>query len=132
MYFMGFYNRLNRCHQLLKHNKLLAVTELVYTTSNPPVEVVEYLEGEYPDIKSIESNIEIIKQASVKLISKFTFPESAWTTNYYLQMEIPRLIRKYQGNEIALSIFEGFKNEIDFYRQYSSFYGYKFFVMKKE
>ena len=134
LYFMGFQNGLKRCHQLLKDKGYLAVTELVYTVSNPPDTVVEYFGSEYPDIKNIEEKIETIKKEEFNLISNFTLPESAWLNNYYLPMEkvLPRLNKKYQGNEVALAIFEAFKNEADFYRKFSNFYGYEFFIMQKK
>lgn len=133
LYFMGFQNGLKRCHQLLKDKSCLAVTELVYTAPNPPAEVIEYFEDEYPDIKNIEEKIEIIKKEGFNLISNFTLPESAWLNNYYLPMEkeLPRLNKKYEGNEVALAVFEGCRNEANFYRKYSKFYGYEFFVMQK-
>jgi cyclopropane fatty-acyl-phospholipid synthase-like methyltransferase len=53
LYFMGFQNGLKRCHQILKEKGYLAVTELVYTSPNPPAAVVEYFESEYPDIKRV-------------------------------------------------------------------------------
>jgi ubiquinone/menaquinone biosynthesis C-methylase UbiE len=133
LYFMGFQNGLKRCHQLLKNKGYLAVTELVYTSLDPPDVVIKYFEDEYPDIKNIKDNMELIEKAGFKPISHFTLPESAWLNSYYLPMEqeLPRLNKKYQGNEIALGVFEGFRNEIDFYREYSRFYGYEFFVMQK-
>lgn len=133
LYFMGFQNGLKRCHQLLKDKGYLAVTELVYTVSVPPNAVVEYFGTEYPDIKNIAEKIEIIKKEGFNLISNFTLPESAWLDNYYIPIEkkLPRLNKKYQGNEVALTVFEGFKHEVDFYRKYSKFYGYEFFVMQK-
>lgn len=134
LYFMGFQDGLKRCHQLLKEKGYLAVTELVYTIPNPPPPVVEYFENEYPDIKNIEENIEIIKKEGFDLVANFTLPELAWLNNYYLPMEIelPRLNEKYEGNEVALAVFDGFQSEADFYRKYSNFYGYEFFVMKKK
>ena len=133
LYFMGFQNGLKRCHQLLKDKGYLAVTELVYIVPNTPKPVVEYFESEYPDINNIEGKIEEIKKEGFNLISNFTLPESAWLNSYYLpiEKELPRLNKKYQGNEVALAIFEGFRNELDFYRKYSKFYGYEFFVMQK-
>jgi ubiquinone/menaquinone biosynthesis C-methylase UbiE len=133
LYSMGFQNGLKRCHQLLKDKGYLAVTELVYTVSDPPNAVVEYLGSEYPDIKQVAENIETIKKAGFNLISNFTLPESAWLDNYYIpiEKELPRLNKKYQGNDVALTVFEGFKDEVDFYRKYSKFYGYEFFVMQK-
>jgi len=134
LYFIGFQNGLKRCHQLLKEKGYLAVTELVYTSPNLPAAVVEYFESEYPDIKRIEENIEIIKGEGFDLISNFTLPETAWLNNYYLPMELelPRLNEKYQGNEVAQAVFNGFQSEADFYKKYSHFYGYEFFVMKKK
>ncbi|MBC8200324.1 MAG: methyltransferase domain-containing protein [Desulfobacteraceae bacterium] len=133
LYFMGFQNGLKRCHQLLRNKGYLAVTELVYTVSDPPPQVVEYFEDEYPDIKNIGENIETIKEERFSLISNFTLPESSWLNNYYLPIEneLPRLIKKYQENEVALTVFEGFRNEVDFYRKCSRFYGYEFFIMEK-
>ncbi|MFC1856896.1 class I SAM-dependent methyltransferase [Thermodesulfobacteriota bacterium] len=123
LYFMGFQNGLKRCHQLLKDKGFLALTELVYTVPNPPKAVVEYFASEYPDIKNIEANIEAIKKEGFNLISNFTLPESAWLNSYYLpiEKELPRLNKKYQGNEVALAVFGGFRNEVNFYRQYSNF-----------
>jgi ubiquinone/menaquinone biosynthesis C-methylase UbiE len=133
LYLMGFQNGLKRCYELLRNKGYLAVTELVYTVSDPPPQVMEYFEDEYPDIKNIGENIETIKEEGFSLISNFTLPESSWLNNYYLPIEneLPRLFRKYQGNEVALTIFEGFRNEVDLYRKYSRFYGYEFFIMQK-
>ncbi|MBW8041059.1 MAG: class I SAM-dependent methyltransferase [Planctomycetes bacterium] len=133
LYFMGFQNGLKRCHQLLKNKGYLAVTELVYTADNPPDTVVQFFEDEYPDIKNIEGKIKVIQQEGFNLISNFTLPESAWLNNYYLpiEKELPRLNKKYQGNETALGVFESFRNEINFYREHSKSYGYEFFVMQK-
>ncbi len=44
LYFMGFQNGLRRCHQLLKHDGFLAVTEIVYLVNNPPVPLIQYFE----------------------------------------------------------------------------------------
>jgi SAM-dependent methyltransferase len=134
LYFMGLQNGLKRCRQLLKNDGYLAFTELVYLVSAPPAPVVQYLENEYPDIKDVEGNIALIQNEGFRLLSNFALPESAWLDSYYLpiERELPRLNKKYQGNEIALGVFESFRNEINFYKKYSKFYGYEFFIMQKE
>jgi SAM-dependent methyltransferase len=133
LYFMGFKNGLRRCHQLLKNDGYLAVTEIVYLVPNPPNLVTQYFEKEYPDIKYVKGNIELIQNEGFHLISNFTLPESSWFDSYYLPMEqeLFRLNKKYQGNEIASRIFEEMKNEINFYKKYSDFYGYEFFIMQR-
>jgi len=133
LYFMGFQNGLKRSRELLKDNGYLAVTELVYIAPNPPAPVVQYLESEYPDIKDVKGRIDLIQNEGFHLLLNFTLPESSWLDNYYLPMEkeLPRLIKKYQNNQVALGVFEFFQNEVDSYKKYSKYYAYEFFVMQK-
>jgi SAM-dependent methyltransferase len=133
LYFMGFQNGLRRCHQLLKSDGYLAVTEIVFLVPNPPTPVIQYFEKEYQDIKVVKDKIKLIQNEGFNLISNFTLPESSWLDSYYLPMEeeLSRLNKKYQGNEIALGIFEEMKNEIDLYKKFSDFYGYEFFIMQR-
>jgi hypothetical protein len=130
---MGFQNGLRRCHQLLKSDGFLAVTEIVYLVNNPPASVIQYFENEYPDIKAVNDKMELIQNEGFDLISNFTLPESSWFDNFYLPMEeeLARLNKKYQGNEIALGIFKEMKNEINLYKKFSAFYGYEFFIMQR-
>lgn len=133
LYFMGFQNGLKRCRQLLKDDGYLAVTELVYLSSSPPAPVSQYLENEYPDIKDVKGNIDLIKAEGFRMIKDFVLSKSAWLKSYYapIEMELTHLIEKYQGNEIALGVFKDLQVEIDFYKKYSDYFGYGFFVMQK-
>ena len=133
LYFMGFQNGLRRCHQLLKNDGFLAVTELVYLVNNPPSTLIQYFKKEYPDIKPVKDKIDLIQNERFHLITNFTLPESSWLDSFYLPMEeeLIRLNKKYQGNEIASGIFEEMKNEINLYKKFSDFYGYEFFVMQR-
>ncbi len=133
LYFMGFQNGLRRCHQLLKNDGFLAVTELVYLVNNPPAPLIQYFEKEYPDIKPVKDKIDLIENERFHLITNFTLPESSWLDCFYLPMEeeLTRLNKKYISNKIALGIFEEMKNEINLYKKFSDFYGYEFFVMQR-
>jgi hypothetical protein len=109
------------------------VSELVYTTDDPPDAVVAYLGSQYPDIKNIEGNVELIRAQGYDIVSHFTLPESAWRKDYYdpMKPEIARLREKYRGNETARSILDMFAEEIAFNHRYAKQYGYEFFVLKK-
>jgi ubiquinone/menaquinone biosynthesis C-methylase UbiE len=133
LYFMGFQNGLRKCHQLLKNDGFLAVTEIVYLVNNPPAPLIQYFEKEYPDIKAAKDNIDLIQNERFHLISNFTLPKSSWLDSFYLPMEeeLTRLNKKYQSNEIALGIFEEMKNEINLYKKFSDFYGYEFFIIQR-
>ena len=118
---------------MLKNDGFLAVTEIVYLVNNPPAPLTQYFENEYPDIKAVEDKIGIIQKERFQLISHFTLPKSSWLDSFYLPMEevIARLNKKYQGNEIALGVFEEMKMEINLYKKFSDFYGYEFFIMQR-
>ena len=83
LYFMGFQNGLRRCHQLLKNDGFLAVTEIVYLVKNPPAPLIQYFEKEYPDIKAVKDRIDLIQNERFHLVSNFTLPESSWLDCFY-------------------------------------------------
>jgi ubiquinone/menaquinone biosynthesis C-methylase UbiE len=133
LFIMGFQNGLKRCHQLLKRGGTLAVTEAVLLSPDPPPEVRRFWENVYPVIMDIEGNLKLIEKEGFDLISSFTLPKSSWLDGYYSPMEKPlaALKMKYSENQVAMSVFDLVQNEIDFYKKYSDYYGYEFFIMRK-
>jgi len=133
LYFLGFLHGLQVCFQLLKPKGYLAVTEAVYLKPDPPKQVLEFWEPEYPDIRNIQDTIELINATDFKLLSHFTLPDSSWITDFYIPMEkrIKTLKQKYKGNTTALQVFESAEKEIDVFNTYSEYFGYEFFIMKK-
>jgi cyclopropane fatty-acyl-phospholipid synthase-like methyltransferase len=133
LYFIGFANGLIKCNELLKEHGYLAVTEIVYSSPNPPAPLKQFFEKEYPDIGDIQSKIDLINRANLNLISHFTLPKSSWLENFYSPMEeaIMILKKKYSSNEVALQVFEDSQNEINLYKEYSDYFGYEFFIMQK-
>lgn len=133
LYFMGFQKGLHRCHQLLKKNGYLAVTEAVLLLPNLPKPVQEFWDQGYPDIKDIQTNISVIESEGFTIVTHFTLPKSSWIDTYYAPMKerIFELKKKYQGNMFALRAFEHCEKEINIYKKYSDFFGYEFFVIQK-
>ena len=132
LYQMEFQNGLKKCYQLLKKGGYLAVTEGVMLKSNAPVDAKKFWE-EYPDVKDIKSNINLIKQEHFELIAHFTLPVSSWTEQYYapLEKKLRELKKKYQGNTSALQVFAMSEREIETYKKNSDYVGYEFFIMQK-
>jgi SAM-dependent methyltransferase len=132
LYFMGFQNGLKKCYQLLKKGGYLAVTEGVMLKSNAPANAKKFWE-EYPDVKDIKGNINLIKQEHLDLIAHFTLPIFSWTEQYYAPIEkrLPELKKKYQGNTTALQVFAMSEKEIETYKKNSDYVGYEFFIMQK-
>ncbi|MCX6671778.1 MAG: class I SAM-dependent methyltransferase [Euryarchaeota archaeon] len=132
LYFMGFQNGLKHCHQFLKKNGYLAVTEAVLLSPSIPKPLQQFWDVGYPDIKDIKSNIALIQNEGFELLAHFTLPKSSWIDNYYSPMEkrIDELKKKYHDNTIALQVFAECEKEIKIYHMYSDYFGYEFFIMQ--
>ncbi len=133
LYFMGFQNGLKRCHQLLKKNGYLAVTQAVFLQPSIPKPLQQFWDKEYPDIKDVKTNISFTQQEGFELLAHFTLPKSSWIDTYYSPMEkrINELKKKYSDNTVALQVFAECEKEIKIYQKYSDYYGYEFFIMQK-
>ena len=131
IYILGFENGLKSCKQLVRANGYVAVTEISWLKENPPIEVAEFFGQEYPDMKDIQGNFEIIEAAGYDLIDYFILPEDAWWDDYYLPLDqqIGDLQSEYKDNAQAQELFEILRLEIDMYRKFSDYYGYVFYII---
>jgi ubiquinone/menaquinone biosynthesis C-methylase UbiE len=137
LYFMGFQNGLKKCHELLKKNGYLAVTEAVFLKPSIPKPLQQFWaevwdEG-YSGIKDVTSNIALIQNEGFRLLGHFTLPKSSWTDSYYVPMQksIDELKEKYHDNATALKVFAECEKENKVYNMYSDYFGYEFFIMQK-
>ena len=60
IYIIGFEKGLKEWRGLLKPKGFLAVHEMVWLKDNPPKEIKDYWEGNYPGIKTIPDCLDII------------------------------------------------------------------------
>jgi len=132
IFIIGFEKGLREWKPLIKHGGYLVVSELTWIQTDLPNEIRNYWEGEYPEIKTIAENIEIIRQAGYDEMGSFTLPESGWWDDFYkpLQRRIKLLRHKYAENQEALKVLDASDQEIDMYKKYSLYYGYVFYLMQ--
>lgn len=132
IYIMGFQKGLKSWSKFLKPNGYIAVTELSWIKQNPSEEVQKFWNENYPKMKSLDQNLEIIKELGFNLISSFAIPESAWWGEYYLPMEgRMRELRSCDLEEEGQKVLDDQQLEIDLYRKYSDFYAYVFYIIQK-
>ncbi len=132
IYIIGFEKGLRQWKRFLKDGGYVAVTEISWLKPNPPDELDEFWTREYPAIQSIEANLNVARSAGYQVVDYFALPENAWWDDYYnpLQQRIQLLREKYKGDEIAARVFALEEKEMAFYRKYSDYYGYVFYVLK--
>jgi len=133
IYNIGFEKGLASWKTYIKNDGFLAVTEVCWLKSKPLKELEDFWTENYPVMKTIEENLKIIKKTGYKLIDHFTLPESAWWNDYYIPLEknINKFCEKYDDTPEAINLAKMEQIEIEMYRKYADYYGYVFFVMKK-
>ena len=129
-YNMGIADALTQWRPLLKPGGYLAFTELVWLTASPPDAAAEFFSNEYPAMTASENIAELVIEHGYELIDRFTIPDSAWWDDYYtpLAEKFPRLLEKYAGDEIGLSVVKAAQEEQRVRRDHGTSFGYEFFV----
>jgi len=133
IFIIGFERGLKEWRQLLKTGGFLVVHETVWLRPNPPHEIYDYWKHSYPEIKTVEENLEYISGCGYYLMEYFKLPENAWWTVYYrpLEKRIEKLRIKYNNYPETLEMLDKEQLEIDMYKKYYQWYGSAFFVMQK-
>jgi len=131
IYIMGFEKGLRELKKLLKPGGFMALTEVVWIKDNPPPEAISFWEKEYPAIKDISQNVDIIQKAGYELTHHFIMPQDAWDEFYStLKVIIEKMKNKYKGNPEAAKTIDMVSQEIKAYEQFGEFYSYVFYILK--
>ena len=133
IYIIGFEKGLQEWKTFLKKGGYLVVSEIAWFREDLPVDLQQYWNKIYPNIKTVPDHLKIIRNADYRLVAHFRLPESAWWKNYYhpIEKKILQLELKYSSDPEAMEIIQAEKAEIELFRKYSEFYGYEFYIMQK-
>ena len=134
VFIYGFEKALKDWRIFLKNEGYFIVSELAWIRDQPPQEIKEFFQEEYPPMKSNEENIEIIEENNYNLINSFILPDSSWWNYYYnpYEKQVSALKKKYQDNEEKISLLNNALIEIELFRKYSKYYGYVFYIMQNQ
>lgn len=133
-FMIGIENALRLCHGLLRPGGYLAFSDAVWRKDDPPAEVKEAFLAEHWVMGWPEQNIALIGKNGFSLLGHFAFPAEAWWDDFYTPFEyqLQELRTKYTSDNEALAILERLAAEPEMHRKYSDYYGYEFFVARKE
>lgn len=128
----GFHDGLVLCHDLLAPGGLMAVSELCWFRSDPPEECRRFFAEAYPSMATVDANLSAIKSCGFEIINHFNLPESAWLDQYCRPLEerLQLLRGRYSADSGKLGFIESIQEEINIYRQHSSYYGLTFYLMQ--
>jgi cyclopropane fatty-acyl-phospholipid synthase-like methyltransferase len=134
LYFMGLQNGVRRCRQMLKPGGCLAFTDMTAYSTDLPKPLADMFFSEMADFPNLDAKIAMVEAEGFTVLEHFTLPKTAWLENYYapIEIELPRVEKKFEDNETALAMFRMMRKEIAMYREYSDYFGYEFLVGQKE
>lgn len=132
IYNMGFENGLTKIKSFLRPSGYAAVSEVVWLKPNPPASLVEFWQ-QYPEIDHVENKLAVINRLGYQHIGHFILPERTWTEDYYAPMAdlVAERTQEWTAIPEALEVLNEARREIDIFRQYSGYFSYAFFVMRK-
>jgi SAM-dependent methyltransferase len=133
IYIAGFAEGLAAWKRFLKPGGWIVVSELSWLVPDPPAEAAQFWARNYPGMKSIERNCEIVAETGYVDADGFVLPGQDWWDNYYgpVHERVQKLRARYNGDRDVLAILEDHQREYDLFRTHCTAYGYVFYVMHK-
>jgi ubiquinone/menaquinone biosynthesis C-methylase UbiE len=134
IFIMGFEKGLDYWKYFLRPEGCIVVSELSWLPGNPPIELREYWEANYPAMKTIEENIAIIEKSGYALIGTFILPDFVWWDECYtpLQQQLAGFWKRYSEKPDGREVLTSIEEEISMFRKFSRFYGYVFYLMQNK
>jgi SAM-dependent methyltransferase len=133
LYNIGIEKALQICHGLLRPGGYLAFTDAVWRKDNPPPEVKESFDLDYPTMGKIADVLATINRSWFSMNGHFTLPDEAWWDDFYTPMEIriEELRGKYKDDDEVLAVLDQLAQEPAMHRRHSDYYAYEFFVLRR-
>jgi SAM-dependent methyltransferase len=133
IYNIGFRNGVESWRPYLRPGGVMAVSEITWLHPDPPAEISEHWNSEYPEIATAPEKIAILESAGYDLIGYFVLPSNCWLDNYYEPTagRIPDFLARHGGGQEATQVVEMERQEVDLYRKYQDSFSYGFYVVRK-
>ena len=133
LYFVGVESGLRLWRGLLRSRGYVTFSEAVWRRPDPPEELRASWAQEYPQMTTVDGNLEIIGRCGYESVGHFPLPDEAWWTDFYSPMEhrLGILRPRYEGDAEALAALDLIQREIEMHRRYGDYYAYEFFGVRR-
>ena len=133
IYNIGFATGLAAWRPFLKAGGVLAVSEITWLHPDPPAEIRDHWNAEYPEIATAAEKITVLERAGFDLLGYFTLPPSSWIDRYYLpiQQRIPAFLDRHGRSPEARALAEMEHQEYDLYTRYQDWLSYGFYIARR-
>jgi len=133
IYIIGFEKGLKAWKKFLKPGGHMVVSELSWLKKKISKSPQAFWGKHYPGISTISKNMKIIEDSGYVPLAHFILPKEAWWKFYYrpLIRRIEKLRVEHQGDGKWERSLDEELEEVELFKNYSSEYGYVFYVMRK-
>ena len=133
IYNVGFENGIKKWKNYLKVGGYLAVSEITWITNSRPKEIEDFWKQEYPEIDTASNKIKILETNGYSLVGYFYLNQDGWIENYYKPMEarFEAFLKRHNNSELASKVVKEYKYEINLYLKYKDYYGYGFYIARR-
>jgi len=123
----------NYWRKFLKTEGFIALTYESWFSDERPAEIEKFWTDAVPEMNTIGHNISILQKAGYSLIAAFTLPEKCWIDNFFSPQKAIQdaFLKDNAGNEAAKAFVAYMKHEAELYAKYKEYYGYVFYIGKK-
>jgi len=133
IYNIGFATGIETWKPLLRPGGVLAVSEITWLQPNPPDEIRQYWNNEYPEIATASQKIAILELGGYDLLGYLVLPSTNWVKNYYDPTEerISAFLQRHGGQPDAEALVKMERQEANLYRRFKDWFSYGFYVARK-
>lgn len=133
IYNIGFEHGLSLWKRYLKEQGYIVVSEISWLTPARPEEIEQYWLEAYPQINTIEYNLQVLKECGYKPITHFTLSDIEWIDHYYqpLRERSEAFLEKYNHAKEVKDFIQSGREEADMYDRFKDYYSYVFYIGKK-
>ena len=133
IFIIGFEEGLRQWHRFLRPGGCIGLTECCWLGEERP-EDCSWLIENLPEIDTIERKRQQMEAAGYEVLGHFVLPEQCWLDHYYDPMppQMEAFVADHGGSLAAREFVQRLQGEIDHYRRNKAYYGYVFFVGRKQ
>lgn len=133
IYLLGFETALSQWKTLLRPGGLLICNDLCWKSPRRSPAYTKNIEAVFGPLTYYKEKSYLAQDKGYELVTEFVQPVSDWTQGYYVPMaeQLELLEVKHPRSKKVKEVVSHLRGEIDLYENYSPFYAYVFFVLKR-
>ncbi len=128
-YIMGVEKALAEWKTFLKKPGYLMLSDMVWRTTTPSQESIDFWNQGYPDIQLVETRVEQITRAGYRVVEHFAMSETAWM-NYYGPLS--ERVNALEDELSSTAAWKDIQHEVDICTRFAHEFGYHMFILEKK